>query len=964
MTIYPSGIDNSTSLPPAIDNVTTLNAAFFNSFRNAIIAIEAELGVDPSREYATVRARLDALTAMVEAMSGGLSGLGQIGISVNDTTFGWGSDKITVGDGLQTTIVNPGGNEELLIEITNVDEFAWKAGDLADWGPPYAPVADPAMTTVVGLMGSELVGVQGLNEAYIVGSPNLRGSGFVVDWDGTDINYIIGKTLPFVDSATLGAASVGLYDATDSANGLNYVLEPATSIGSIILTADKENGLGTTDTTVDFRLWFTGKDPRVGQSDGARVTFTDFVNTDPSVPAGSGYIWGLNGYTDVGVAYFNSKNAFESMELVWAYNADLDERRWVVANRYRPWEHVAAETATTTVSVGKGIVRANSATGTKLVNLPQHADGDDWIIVKDSGGFAETNNISIRTTDGSTIDGVAGVVGVDLNVDNGAYGFRYNDRATNWELLFGNGVGSGGSGNDCGVPVIYSVTATEEQKDFTLPSSPSLNIVLMVVSGITQNPADYVVNDVNITYSGLHIPAGETVTFYYYRGGCGFGDGIGGPPDVYYTIASADQKDFTLPDMPLRNIVLMTVNGIIQFYTDFVLAGTAIKYSGIPLLAGAQVAFYYWTEEGIGTDPLAIHVSTAHEISGIPEKVSPVDGDIIVIEDSEDGYTKKLVQIGNLPGGGGSGTDELVRISATDTTASYLEDKILDGNGISTEITNPGGNEQLTINSLGMVRVDATDTTYDYLLAKLASGYGISITSLDMGGGDLDARIAAIYVSQNYNVLAGVNNNFIISQNGNICRLVPAGIAEITGFEPMLQWDDIFIKIICNVGSFNITLKNDNIGSTVGYRMFIMGGTDIVLRPNDFVLAFYDQTTGYWRISGIGGSGSGTGLVISDSLSAGDNNDVSPTNWDTSSVLRLDSPAAAGITGLSAAITGDVLTKKIYNIGGFNITVRNQNVGSAAANRIIIPGGSDLVMEPNDVIDVFYDITSQRWRIG
>ena len=56
----------------------------------------------------------------------------------------------------------------------------------------------------------------------------------------------------------------------------------------------------------------------------------------------------------------------------------------------------------------------------------------------------------------------------------------------------------------------------------------------------------------------------------------------------------------------------------------------------------------------------------------------PVDGDIIVIEDSEDGYTKKLVQIGNLPGGGGSGTDELVRISATDTTASYLEDKILE----------------------------------------------------------------------------------------------------------------------------------------------------------------------------------------------------------------------------------------------------------------------------------------------
>lgn len=920
MTIYPSGIDNSTSLPPVIDNVTQINAAVFNNLRNAIIAIEAELGVDPSREYATVRARLDALTAMVEAMSGGLTSLGQIGISVNDTTFGWASDKITVGDGLQTTIVNPGGNEELLIELTDVDEYAWKAGDLADWGPPYAPVADPTMTTVVGLMGSELVGVQGLNNAYIVGAPNLRGSGFVVDWDGTYINYIVGKTLPFVDSATLGVASVGLFDSSDSANGLNYALDPATATGSIILTADKENASGTTDTTVDFRLWFTGKDPRVGQSDGARVTFTDFVNLDPSVPPGSGYIWGLNGYTDAGVSYFNSKNAFESMELVWAYNAAANERRWVVANRYRPWEHVAADTPITTVTVGKGIVRADSATGAKTVNLPENADGDDWIIVKDIGGFAETNNISIRTTDGSTIDGVAGVVGVDLDVDNGAYGLRYNDRTINWELLFGNGVGSGGTGTDCGVPVIYSVTATEGQTSFILPSSPSLNIVLMMVSGITQNPSDYAVNDVNITYTGLHIPAGETVTFYYYRGGCGFGDGIGGPPDVYSTVATLGQLDFTLPDIPLRNIVLMAVNGILQFYTDFTVSGTTVTYSGISLLAGAQVAFYYWTAEGVGTDPLAIHVNISSEIEGIDEKVVLVDTDIVVIEDSEDGYSKKRVQVGNLPGGG-SGVDELVKTSAVDITA-------------------------------------------DYLFNKLSSGYGISITSLDIGGGYLTSRIAASFSSENLNVLAGVNNDFFISQNTHICRLIPAGIAEITGLEPMLQWDDIFVKIFCNVGTFNITLRHDNVGSAPGNRMLIMGGVDIVLRPNDFVLSFYDQTTGYWRISGLGGSGSGGELAISDTLLAGDNNDVAPTNWDVASILRLDSPAAAGVTGFSAAISGDVLIKKIYNVGTFNITIRNQNVGSTAANRIIIPGGSDLVMEPNDVVDIFYDLTSLRWRIG
>lgn len=60
-TKYPNGIDDNISLPQAIDLVTPVNGAAVNTLRDAIIAIEAELGIDPSREYGTVRARLDAL---------------------------------------------------------------------------------------------------------------------------------------------------------------------------------------------------------------------------------------------------------------------------------------------------------------------------------------------------------------------------------------------------------------------------------------------------------------------------------------------------------------------------------------------------------------------------------------------------------------------------------------------------------------------------------------------------------------------------------------------------------------------------------------------------------------------------------------------------------------------------------------------------------------------------------------
>jgi len=57
-------------------------------------------------------------------------------------------------------------------------------------------------------------------------------------------------------------------------------------------------------------------------------------------------------------------------------------------------------------------------------------------------------------------------------------------------------------------------------------------------------------------------------------------------------------------------------------------------------------------------DGSAIHDNVAGEIAGIvSEKLSPVSADLIIIEDSADGNNKKKVQIGNLPGGGGSTVD-------------------------------------------------------------------------------------------------------------------------------------------------------------------------------------------------------------------------------------------------------------------------------------------------------------------
>lgn len=59
--VYPDAIDGYSQLPLVVDLVTRVDAVTVNRLRSAVVSIENELGITPSGEYETVRARLDAL---------------------------------------------------------------------------------------------------------------------------------------------------------------------------------------------------------------------------------------------------------------------------------------------------------------------------------------------------------------------------------------------------------------------------------------------------------------------------------------------------------------------------------------------------------------------------------------------------------------------------------------------------------------------------------------------------------------------------------------------------------------------------------------------------------------------------------------------------------------------------------------------------------------------------------------
>lgn len=104
-----------------------------------------------------------------------------------------------------------------------------------------------------------------------------------------------------------------------------------------------------------------------------------------------------------------------------------------------------------------------------------------------------------------------------------------------------------------------------------------------------------------------------------------------------------------------------------------------------------------WTEVGAaaGTDADAIHDNVAGEIAAVTEKTTPVDADLLLMEDSADSNNKKRVQVGNLPGGGGGGTVpewvEYLAVRQSDETAhaddDFFDDASKDAAWVETVVT-------------------------------------------------------------------------------------------------------------------------------------------------------------------------------------------------------------------------------------------------------------------------------------
>jgi len=121
------------------------------------------------------------------------------------------------------------------------------------------------------------------------------------------------------------------------------------------------------------------------------------------------------------------------------------------------------------------------------------------------------------------------------------------------------------------------------------------------------------------------------------------------------------------------------------------------------------------TPEAASRGENTLHTDVAGEIAGVAAKGSPVDDDLLLIEDSEDGNAKKRVLLSDLPGGGGdvtgpsSSIDKGV-VTFNGTTGKVIQDSGLRHYGASAtdpSSPSPGAGDRYFNTALGM------EMTYD-----------------------------------------------------------------------------------------------------------------------------------------------------------------------------------------------------------------------------------------------------------
>jgi hypothetical protein len=481
-TNYPCQIDGSNELPIAVDLQTPVKAEVVNRHREALIAIESELGIQPSGTYTTVRARLDALDSLLCALFRQLEDIEQgLSISVQQ-------DGSTIVD--TTKIINFTGPG---VEVTQSSDT--QADVFINGGLVLIQIQQTLPVNTIGQTSFELTFEPSDNtaiEMFVNGVKQQHGVDYTAS--GKIVTYSGSRTLQTADIVEFWYLAEGSTvqviqeSETVSVNGdTTFVLserpQDATAVKMYVNGIKQEHG-------VDY----------VVAAQTLEYTATRLLEVGDIVEFW--YIVGLAGSSEA-----------QTISV-------LDEG-------------IPIDSAAQILNfVGPG-VRAESKPGNQ-VDIFIFGDGyapvQERLTVASVGQtlFALSQNPIDYSVVMLFVNGVKQIYGTDYTVNGNAVTYTSStillpeDKVEAYYFV---------TSRDGYVPVMQSVTISiDSQTIFTLQRVPDPTTVMFFINGIKQVfGSDYTVSGSEITYTGSIplIVTDELESFYFIEGASGI-DGYGG----------------------------------------------------------------------------------------------------------------------------------------------------------------------------------------------------------------------------------------------------------------------------------------------------------------------------------------------------------------------------------------------------------------------------------------------------
>ena len=166
------------------------------------------------------------------------------------------------------------------------------------------------------------------------------------------------------------------------------------------------------------------------------------------------------------------------------------------------------------------------------------------------------------------------------------------------------------------------------------------------------------------------------------------------------------------------------------------------------------------------------------------------------------------------------------------------------------------------------------------------------------------------------------------------------------------------VNTASNVGAGEDVFKQKT-GVDLEFRTLIAGtNITITANPNDLTIDSSGSGLNVLETATLDGN------IITPAQLLVDQDDYNPTGFATCQMIRQDINGNRVITGFVAPSAG---VNRIFGINNLSITdnikFKNNDAGSAAANRLLLrDSGPDKTIKENETAIFWYDHTSARWR--